>query len=99
MPECKTCGNWDGLNGFNAGNCELTGIMTSGGYRCLKHSPVRVAKPEKEAPAFDVSRAADKVMAAHPARIDIVSVQAALRCQYRQAAQVIELLKQSGRIK
>jgi hypothetical protein len=47
---------------------------------------------------FDAAKAADRVMKSG-ITIDIITVQGLLRCQYRQAAAVIELLKSQGRIK
>ena len=46
---------------------------------------------------FDIAKAADRVIA-YGGQINIVNAQKILRCQYRQAAAVIELLKTQGRI-
>lgn len=103
MSACDNCQYWRRIKDFQMGDCKLGGVTTSAGNVCPKHTPAGVAQArervDQEVAAFDVVKAADKVMKAGLPRIDIMSVQAALRCQYRQAAEVVRFLADSGRVR
>lgn len=102
MSECSNCGRWRIDKVFvTTGLCLWSDEYTSSHYVCNHHEPAAVApvKAERQPRQIDIAAAADRVMDAGLPRIDIVSVQTALRCQYRRAAEIIELLKEQGRIR
>ncbi len=102
MSECSNCGRWRQLADYpTMGDCLASGGSTTAGYVCNKHEPaaVAVAKAQRRPREIDIAAAADKAIAAGLPRIDIISVQALIKCQYRQAAEIVELLKTQGRIK
>lgn len=102
MSECSNCGRWRIDKVFvTTGLCQWGDEYTSAHYVCNHHEPATVApvKAERQPRQIDIAAAADRVMDAGLPRIDIVSVQALIKCQYRQAAAVIELLKSQGRIR
>lgn len=101
MSECSNCANWTRIGNFQIGDCRATNASTAGGYVCPRHTPagVAVVRERVAAAEFDVAKAAEKVMKANPRHVDIVSVQAALRCQYRQAAEVVGWLVKNGKVR
>ena len=99
---CDSCGRWQRMTGLNVGNCPLHGT-TAAGYTCDDWVSIGAPSIHKTGgKSFDVQSASDKVLSAYAAgnipRISIVSVQGVLRCQYRQAAEVVEYLKSIGAI-
>jgi hypothetical protein len=102
MSECSNCARWRRLADYpTMGDCLANGGNTAAGYVCNHHEPAAVApvKAERKPRQIDIAAAADRVMDAGLPRIDIISVQALIKCQYRQAAEIIELLKEQGRIR
>lgn len=101
MSECSNCGRWRIDKVFvTTGLCLWSDEYTSSHYVCNHHEPaaVTVPKAQRQPRQIDIAAAADRVMDAGLPRIDIISVQALIKCQYRQAAEIIELLKEQGRI-
>ena len=87
------------------GRCNLTGEYTGIGASCALHDPAGSVKAEKSVPAnpFDVPTAAGRVMRAYAdgliSCVSITRAHAILKCQYRQAAEVVQYLVDKGVIK
>lgn len=108
---CRTCQHWKPIDDYpNGGNCRKTQGFTTAGNWCqgweAQGARARSTIPRGDADdgsltaslkEFDIAKAADRVIA-YGGPVNIVNAQKILRCQYRQAAAVIELLKTQGRI-
>ena len=110
MSECGNCGHWQASRDMpTVGRCALTGEYTGIGASCALHEGAgrvkaeKSAKSENSAKPFDIPAAADRVMRAYAdgliSCVSITRAHAILKCQYRQAAEVVQYLVDKGAIK